>query len=438
MSVPARTSATDPYREAFAALRPSLRGDAGQRSAAFARFIELGFPGTRDEAWKYTSLRRLESRRFAPATREAALSATLQLPAPLGDHRLVLANGHWREELGLTGALPAGIRITTDGRSPGAGASAQANAALRLPTGGGTEPFAALNAALTADPLRIEVDPGVRWESPLHVVIVATGEPPVASHPRVSVRMGAGSFGRIVLHWLDDGSVERFVNAAVDVELADRAELHVYRLQACGAKTFHIERFDATVAAGARLAVRDSQLGAALARLDLNVALAGRAAEAELTGMFIADGARHLDTHVHVAHRAIETRSLQDYRGVAAGRGRAVFNGKTIVHEGAQKSIARQSSRNLLLTAGAEIDTKPELEIYADDVQCSHGATTGQLDPAAMFYLRSRGLSESEARSALTRAFTGAVLSRIDHVALARLVHVELDDRLGRLLEQTP
>jgi Fe-S cluster assembly protein SufD len=181
--------------------------------------------------------------------------------------------------------------------------------------------------------------------------------------------------------------------------------------------------------------VRDSQLGGSLSRLDLNVNLAGRAAEAAVTGLFIADGSRHLDTHVHIDHRGVGTRSLQDYRGLAANRGRAVFNGKTVVHEGAQKSNARQSSRNLLLTQGAEIDTKPELEIYADDVQCGHGATTGQLDPAAMFYLRSRGLSEDEARSALTRAFAGAVLSRIDHAPVASLVHDELDGRLMRLLE---
>jgi len=124
-----------------------------------------------------------------------------------------------------------------------------------------------------------------------------------------------------------------------------------------------------------------------------------------------------------------------DYRGVAASRGRAVFNGKAVVHEGAQKSQARQVSRNLLLTPGAEIDTKPELEIYADDVQCSHGATTGQLDPAALFYLRSRGLDESEARSALTRAFAAAVLSRMDLPAFAEAVHAILDDRLARILE---
>jgi Fe-S cluster assembly protein SufD len=138
---------------------------------------------------------------------------------------------------------------------------------------------------------------------------------------------------------------------------------------------------------------------------------------------------------VLVGHHAIETTSLQDYRGIAANRGRGVFNGKTIVHEGAQKSNARQTNRNLLLTSGAEIDTKPDLEIYADDVQCSHGTTTGQLDPHALFYLRSRGLSEAEARSALTRAFAGAVLARVDVSTLTALVQHALDQRLLRLLE---
>jgi Fe-S cluster assembly protein SufD len=184
--------------------------------------------------------------------------------------------------------------------------------------------------------------------------------------------------------------------------------------------------------------MHDAQLGAGLARLDLNARLAAPQATAELTGLFLADGSRHLDTHVRVDHLAVGTRSLQDYRGIAAGRGRAVFNGKAVVHEGAQQSQARQTNRNLLLTPGAEIDTKPELEIYADDVQCSHGATTGQLDATALFYLRSRGLSETEARSALTRAFAGAVLSRMDHAAFASAVHDTLDTRLERLLETQP
>jgi Fe-S cluster assembly protein SufD len=210
----------------------------------------------------------------------------------------------------------------------------------------------------------------------------------------------------------------------------------VYRLHRPGDRAFHIERIETRVGDGARFVLRDSQLGGSLSRLDVHVSLDGRGASTELTGVFLADGSRHLDTHVLVEHRAIETTSLQDYRGIAANKGRGVFNGKSIVHAGAQKSNARQVNRNLLLSKGAEIDTKPDLEIYADDVQCSHGTTTGQLDPAALFYLRSRGLDESEARSALTRAFAGAVLSKVDAPALGDFVHGILDDRLTRLLDE--
>ena len=433
MSEPARTTATAQYRQAFETLKPALRGQPERRSAAFARFEELGFPGSRDEAWKYTNLRRLESRRFAPAIRADALCAKIVLPATLGDRRVVLVNGHLRDDLSNLRSPPSGVRIGALGEVRAH--DGVAATVLRWPQGGGTERFAALNAAMSADPLLIEVERGIRCNEVLHVVLVANGAAPTMSYPRVSVRMAPDSFLRVVLHHVGDETGEHFVAAVVDAELADGAELHAYRIQAAGGRAFHIERFDVTVGAGARLAVRDSQLGSSLSRLDLNINLAGRAAEAAVTGLFIADGSRHLDTHVHIDHRGVETRSLQDYRGVAANRGRAVFNGKTVVHEGAQKSNARQSSRNLLLTQGAEIDTKPELEIYADDVQCGHGATTGQLDPAAMFYLRSRGLSEDEARSALTRAFAGAVLSRIDHAPVASLVHDELDGRLVRLME---
>jgi Fe-S cluster assembly protein SufD len=248
------------------------------------------------------------------------------------------------------------------------------------------------------------------------------------------VRAGRGSTARILLSHLGDDT-ERWVNSVVDVEVGPDATVHLYRLVEAGTRGFHIERIEATVAQRGRFIAHDAPLGAGLARLDLFARLAAPHAMAELTGLFLADGTSHLDTHVRVDHLAVATRSMQDYRGVAAGRGRAIFNGKAVVHQGAQQSEARQTSRNLLLTPGAEIDTKPELEIYADDVQCSHGATTGQLDPAALFYLRSRGLTETEARAALTRAFAGAVLARIDHPAFAARVHEQLETRLARLLE---
>jgi Fe-S cluster assembly protein SufD len=419
------------YRAAFESLRTGQGDSAAQRAASFERFAALGFPGPREEAWKYTSLRRLAARRFpAPATDGAAPA----LPEALAGHRLAVLNGRRREDLSTPGALPRGLRVRGLAEAMGDGESLAA--LLRVAHGGGTERFAALNAALCPDVLLVDVAAGAAPE-PLEIVLAATPTEPGMSHPRLVIRAAAGSHARIVIRHLSD-DVERLVNSLVDVELGPDATLHVYRLLDTGERTFHIERIEATVAQRGTFVLHDAQLGAGLARLDLNARLAAPQAAAELTGVFLADGSRHLDTHVLVDHLAVGTRSLQDYRGIAAGRGRAVFNGKAVVHPGAQQSQARQSSRNLLLTPGAEIDTKPELEIYADDVQCSHGATTGQLDPVALFYLRSRGLSENQARSALTRAFAGAVLSRMDHAPFAARVHEMFDARLTNLLEERP
>jgi Fe-S cluster assembly protein SufD len=418
------------YRAAFEAARAGHAETAAQRAAAFERFAALGFPGAREETWKYTSLRRLESRRFPV---RAGSAAAMALPAALAGCRIAVIDGRHRPDLS-EGGLPAGVHLRTLAQAQADGEST--GALLRVAQGGGTERFAALNAALCPDVLLLDVTEGTSAE-PFEILLASSPADPGMSHPRVIVRGARGSTARIVLrHFGDDA--ERFVNSVVDVEVGPDASVHLYRLVDGGHRAFHIERIEGTVSQRGTFVVHDAQLGAGLARLDLNARLAAPHAAAELTGLFLADGSRHLDTHVRVDHLAVGTRSLQDYRGIAAGRGRAVFNGKAIVHEGAQQSQARQTNRNLLLTPGAEIDTKPELEIYADDVQCSHGATTGQLDAAALFYLRSRGLSELEARSALTRAFAGAVLARMDHAAFASAVHDSLDARLERLLETQP
>ena len=419
------------YREAFERLRPSLRGSPARRAAAFARFSELGFPAPREEAWKYTSLRRLEARRFAPERPGSATASNV--PDALVAHRLVVTNGRLSTEPPVS---LAGFALRTLASRPAPGAD---DALLREIAGLGTERFAALNAALTVEPLLLEMSEDSTSDEVLQLTLHTSGAGPTLANPRVVVRMAAGSRGRLLVEHTDDRSAnEHFSNVVLDVELAAGADLTVYRLHRPGDRAFHIERIEARVGERARFVMRDSQLGGSLSRLDLHVSLDGRGASTEVTGVFLADGTRHLDTHALVEHRAVETTSLQDYRGVAANKGRGVFNGKSIVHEGAQKSNARQVNRNLLLTPGAEIDTKPDLEIYADDVQCSHGATTGQLDPAALFYLRSRGLDEDEARSALTRAFAGAVLAKVDVPSLCTLVHDVLDDRLTRLLEVAP
>ena len=419
----------EPYRTAFEVVRAAAGDTAAVREQAFARFEELGWPAPRDDAWKYTSLRRLESRRFA-AARRAAVPVAVPSTTALAPHRVTLLNGHLVERA----TLPSGIRMRTLAETLEAGEPQ--SRMFRVPAGGGTERFAALNAAMSDDIVFIDIEPGARPTESLHLVIASSGAEPVMSHPRVIIRAGAASAARIVLQHEGNDDAEHFVNSYVEVEADADATLHLYRLQTAGARSFLIERVEATLGARATLEVHDAELEASLSRLDLHARLAAPGASATLTGLFLADGARHLDAHVRVDHFAPDTRSLVDYRGIAAGRGRGVFNGKAVVHVDAQRSQARQTNRNLLLSTGAEIDSKPELEIYADDVQCGHGSTTGQLDPAALFYLRSRGLDEHEARSALTRAFAGAVLSRMDLASFAGAVHDALDVRLARLLEE--
>jgi Fe-S cluster assembly protein SufD len=428
MNAAALPAALAPYRTAFESAGATLPDTVALRSAAFDYFVTAGFPSTRDEAWKYTNLRRLESRRFSdePAAVEAALRS------PVSGTRILVVNGRMLEAPDTDCLELRGIRVRTLAQALAEGE--QPGALLRIPTGGGTQRFAALNAALSPDSIVVDVADGAQPTAALQIFLQATGDTSMC-HPRLLIRVGQGASAQVVLHHSGDDDAERFVNSYVEIEAGPDSRLRVYRQQAQGARTFHIERIEATVGQRAALTVHDAELGGSISRLDLHARLAAPGATAELNGLFLADGARHLDAHVRVDHLAPHTSSLVDYRGVAAARGRAVFNGKAVVHEDAQKSDARQVSRNLLLSPGAEIDTKPELEIYADDVKCSHGATTGQLDPAALFYLRSRGLDESEARSALTRAFAATILSRMDLPAFAEAVHAVLDDRLARLLD---
>jgi Fe-S cluster assembly protein SufD len=408
------------YREAFDAVAPA--GHAGvdaARAAAYARFETLGFPGAREEAWKYTSLRRLATRRFAPTTGRGSARPDPARALHLRDGRLLGAP-----------AMPPGVRLRTLAAALDDGEPVAA--LLRVPSGGGTERFAALNAALAADALLLEVDEGARVDGDLGVLVEATGAGAM-SHPRLIVRLARGATIRLSVEYVGDGE-ERFVNACLDLEVGPDARLELCRLQSHGDRTYAIERIDATLGQRARFSMHDATLGAAQARLDLNVRLAAPGASVEAHGLFLADGTHHHDTHVLVDHLAPATSSLMHYRGIAAGRGRGIWVGKAVVHPGAQGANARQSSRNLLLETGAEIDTRPELEIYADDVQCSHGATTGQLDPAAMFYLRSRGLDEATARAVLTRAFAAPVLSAVEDGGWARAVHALLDGRLAMLV----
>jgi len=421
----------DRYRAVFDA---RWQGDdplVALRRAALEQFLSAGFPTQRQEDWKYTNLRRLETRTFA-LTETSALDASQPEWLATTGTRIVLANGHWLPALSSQpAAQPPGVTILTLKqwlqREP---AEVAAYLAEHGQLGGSA--LEQLNLAFFEDGVVINLADHVTLDEPVYVVHQWGNASALRmSHPRIVVRAGRNSRATIIEHYLGPAEAEYFTNAVTRIDVAAGGAVKHFRLQQESPRSFHIGHVLAKLDRDARYSSHDLALGAGLGRSDITALLQGSGAHAALFGLFAPMGTQHLDAHTRIDHVAPNTTSEEDYRGIAGGRGRGVFNGKVIVRPGAQKIDARQSSRNLLLSPTAEIDTKPELEIYAHDVKCSHGATTGQIDATALFYLRSRGLSESEARGLLIRAFAESILSTIDLAALRTALERQIDERFN-------
>lgn len=407
---------------------------AATRREALAQFLSRGFPTVRDEQWKYTNLRRLESREFALAE-SAPLSLDREPWIENAGVRFVFVNGHFAPALSTTAVQPPGATVVTLGdwlrRDPQAAAPALAHRDARAHTA-----FERLNAAFATDGLVIELAANAQFDAPIHVVHVWTQVPHASmSHPLIVVRGGAGSRCTLIEQYLGVGDGETFTNAVTNVELQAGARLDHYRLQQETRRALHIGQATATLRDHAHYSLHDFALGGGLGRLNVAIFLDGAGAHAELQGLLAPTGTQHLDAHTRIEHVAPHTTSAEDYRGIADGRGRGVFNGKVHVHPNAQKTDARQSSRNLLLSPTAEIDAKPELEIYANDVKCSHGATTGQLDATSLFYLRSRGISADAARALLIRAFAETTIVSIRDARVRAYLEAVLAERFGSAQE---
>jgi Fe-S cluster assembly protein SufD len=420
------------YRAAFES-RWASKDDAltRLRRAALERFLASGFPTQRHEDWKYTNLRRLEMRSFTPAATSAlSLEAAQDRWIPEAGARIVLVNGHWMPALGSTIAQPPGVTLLTlaqwSSHDP-----VEVAAFLTSAAGSSDDAFEQLNLAFCEDGVVIDIADGIKAE-PIYIVHQwSEHSSQLMSHPRVIVRVGRNSQCALIEQFVGPLDVEYFTNAVSVIDVGSGASVRHYRLQQESTKSFHIAQVSVRQQTDSRYYCHDVSLGASLGRTNITTLLEGSGAHVGLHGLFVPSGTQHMDVHTRIEHIARQTTSDEDYRGVAAGRGRGVFNGKVIVHPGAQKIDARQSSRNLLLSPNAEIDTKPELEIYAHDVKCSHGATTGQLDATALFYLRSRGLSETQARALLIRAFAESILSTIEHEPLRTWLEQRLDERFA-------
>ena len=377
-----------------------FKGDAVQRTM-IDDVLRDGLPAARNESWKYTSLRALERRVFAAPEGDVVVDAAAlaDIPAP----RLVFVNGRFDASQSSRAGLPDGVGL----RPRSEAAQSRSDHALTPASALSRDAvFARLAMALAADGVVLRIADGVRAPDPIHLVFL--GEPAqadVASHAMHAITVGAGASAIVVEHHRHGQDHANLANAVTRIELADGAALLHARIQDESTRATLMARTDVVLGDKARYERVDLELGAALSRHDLTIRLAGAGAHVSANGVLLGTGRRHIDTQLGVEHLGRDTVCDLLWRGLGAGRSRTVFHGAIVIQKGADGADARLSNKNLLLSESAEVDTQPVLEIHADEVKAAHGATVGQLDPTAMFYLRSRGLTESDARRLLTSAF---------------------------------
>lgn len=401
------------------------------RAAAIERFANSGFPTRRDEDWKYTSVAAIENTRFnlLPEPQYNLLASQVAAQALADAHLLVFVNGFLEPGLSRLGRLPPGTILGSLGymleEHPG-------RLEEVLVVDNADSAFSDLNLAFMTDGAYVLLPPGAAIKAPVQLFFMAS-EANLAIQPRNLVLAAAGSSATIIEHHMAARENSYFTNAVTDIVLGPGASIEHHKLQQESPTAFHIAAVNVSQEAKSRFVSSSFALGARLARVGINVRLQAEDATCDLDGLYITDGRQHIDHHTRIDHLQPRCTSREFYKGVLGGASRAVFNGRVVVHPDAQGSDALQSNHNLLLSDNAEIDTKPQLEIWADDVKCSHGATVGQLDEAQVFYLRSRGIDQDSARTLLTRAFAREVIDRVHLPSLQEKLDALLQEKLKEL-----
>ena len=430
------SEASQHYAEQFSTLRATLPGAklpwvAQLRDDAMTQFTVEGMPTRKIEDWKYTNLSALDATKFMPA--EACENGVSRdsLPTLIGaEHRLVFVNGRFRADLSAVCLPPQGVVV---GRLADILESDPQSLTEFLGRAGEADglPMLALNTAMMTDGLYLRLDDGVDLASVIEVIHVSVGgAAPSAHFPRNLIVAGAGSHVTIIEHHIGDGEAT-FANVVTEIIAGEGAGIRHCKVQDEGSQAYHIATLQVRLAKDASLDSFYFASGAKLSRNEIRVRLDGEGADCRLYGAYMMKDRQHADHTTLIDHAAAHTTSREIYKGVLDGRARAVFQGKILVRPDAQKINGHQLSRTLLLSNRAEIDTKPELEIHADDVKCSHGATTGEIEEEALFYLRARGIPEEQARGMLVEAFLREV---IDGIALTGL-REPLADRIAHWMD---
>ncbi|MFN2598960.1 MAG: Fe-S cluster assembly protein SufD [Pyrinomonadaceae bacterium] len=413
---------------------------ARRRAAAFETFERLGFPTTDQEDWKYTNVAPIARSPFA-APRGRSLTAgeagavAQSLYAEAGRSRLVFVNGYLSASLSSLGALPAGVVVSSLWDALCGGRAEMLRERVGSAAAADADGFAALNAAHLGEGAFVYLPEGVRLEAPLHLSFVAGDEDAPLVNPRVVLVAERDSSATIIESYEASRDSAYFTNAVVEVFVGDGARLTHYKVQRESEQAYHVATTAAEIGRGGVYDLTTITLGARLSRHGVSVRMAREGAECWVDGLYLVGAGQHADTHSAIDHVAPRCTSHQIYKGILDGDARAVFNGKVFVHPGAQATDAQQTNKNLLLSPDARVDTKPQLEIFADDVKCSHGATAGQLDEEELFYLKSRGLHDELARNLLTYGFAEELIEKIKIESIKRQLDEAILNRLHARLE---
>ena len=437
------TAVKVPVRSAggvLADLKPKRDGgDPGWLAEARLNALEWvrthGFPSRTDEDWKYTGLDPILAVPFEAATAGSGPRVTADLISTasidLGGPRLVFVNGHLSAEFSRLTGLPAGAVVTTL-------ASVLAGSPDRLEqfyshTPGEHHAFAAFNDVFAEDGAFIHLTPGTTVDEPIQLVFFSDTEGvPLMSSPRSVIIADADSRATIIETYAGINNDVYFTNAVTEVVLADSAQIDHYKVQNEPVTAFHLALLDVQQARNSRFSSRLIMLGSSIARHEVRVLLDGVEAEVSLDGIYLPQGEQLHDNAIFVDHVATNCTSHQLYKGVLDGRGHGVFNGHIMVRHGADGTDANQKNKNLLLSDRAEVDTRPRLEIYTDDVKCTHGAAVGQMDDEALLYLRTRGIPLEAARGLLVYAFVQEMVDRIELEPLREQLAKLVADRFGK------
>ena len=403
--------------DALASAPPVPAAVRAMRRAALERFAALGFPTTHDEDWHYTSVSPIAGQEFMPLTARSGSVRRADL-APFtfgatGWHTMVFVNGRYAPDLSDRGGLPAGVTLmdlaTAWSDAP------EAAAQVGTLTSFENSAFTALNTAFMVDGAVVRVAHGVEVDRPIHLLFVTDAAAAQAMmHPRNLVVLGRHARATVIESYVSTSDALYLCNPVTEVTVGDGATLRHFKMQREGARAFHVGTIETRQARDSHYVSFSFAAGAALSRTNIYTTLGGEGGGATLNGLYMLGGEQHCDHQTQIIHAQPNCFSRELYKGVLDDRSHGVFNGKVLVHPIAQKTDGKQTNNTLLLSDTAQIDTKPQLEIFADDVKCTHGATVGQIDQLALFYLESRGIGHALARRLLTYAFAADVLETIE------------------------